>query len=135
MRVSRQRQRELEVEATRLLRAAGRRKRAVPRAGTTAESPAVATDVAGPPPAFRIWVGPCSSCGAGGYRAHEHSPGHRDRSERLASPLHQVTGDMALKFKGATAADLARWAEALRAVAEEMAAQTWRSPGGVSYQA
>ena len=34
--------------------------------------------------------------------------------------LHQVTGDMALKFNGATTADLARWAEALRKVAEEM---------------
>ena len=34
--------------------------------------------------------------------------------------LHQVTGDMALKFNGATTADLARWAEALREIAEEM---------------
>ena len=36
--------------------------------------------------------------------------------------LHQVTGEMALKFNGATTADLARWAAALRAVAEDMAA-------------
>ena len=36
--------------------------------------------------------------------------------------LHRVTGDMSLKFNGATTADLARWGEALRAVAEEMAA-------------
>jgi hypothetical protein len=41
---------------------------------------------------------------------------------RSVTPLHKVTGDMALKFNGATAADLARWAAALRKVAEEMAA-------------
>jgi hypothetical protein len=36
--------------------------------------------------------------------------------------IHQVTGDMAPCFNKATAADLARWAEMLRKVAEDMAA-------------
>jgi hypothetical protein len=36
--------------------------------------------------------------------------------------IHQVTGDMALRFNKATAADLERWARALREVAEEMEA-------------
>lgn len=36
--------------------------------------------------------------------------------------VHQVTGSMALRFNKATAADLQRWAEMLRAVAEEMEA-------------
>ena len=34
--------------------------------------------------------------------------------------IHQVTGDMALRFNKATAADLERWAKMLREVAEEM---------------
>jgi hypothetical protein len=34
--------------------------------------------------------------------------------------LHQVTGDMALRFNSATAADLERWAKMLREVAKEM---------------
>ena len=34
--------------------------------------------------------------------------------------IHQVTGDMALRFNRATADDLERWSEALRVVAEEM---------------
>jgi hypothetical protein len=34
--------------------------------------------------------------------------------------VHQITGDMALRFNRATAADLERWAEMLRAVAGEM---------------
>jgi hypothetical protein len=34
--------------------------------------------------------------------------------------IHQVTGDMALRFNRATPADLKRWTEMLRAVAEEM---------------
>jgi hypothetical protein len=36
--------------------------------------------------------------------------------------IHQVTGDMALRFNKATAADLERWATALREVATEMEA-------------
>ena len=36
--------------------------------------------------------------------------------------IHQVTGDMALRFNKATAADLERWAEILQEVAEEMVA-------------
>jgi hypothetical protein len=36
--------------------------------------------------------------------------------------IHQVTGDMALRFNKATTADLERWAEILREAAEEMAA-------------
>ena len=34
--------------------------------------------------------------------------------------IHEVTGDMALRFNKATAADLERWAKMLRAVAGEM---------------
>jgi endogenous inhibitor of DNA gyrase (YacG/DUF329 family) len=34
--------------------------------------------------------------------------------------VHQVTGDMALKFNRATATDLQRWAGMLRVVAGEM---------------
>jgi hypothetical protein len=34
--------------------------------------------------------------------------------------IHQVTGAMALKFTRATADDVRRWAETLRAVADEM---------------
>lgn len=36
--------------------------------------------------------------------------------------IHQVTGDMALRFNKATAADLERWAKMLREVAKEMEA-------------
>jgi hypothetical protein len=36
--------------------------------------------------------------------------------------IHQVMGDMALRFNKATADDLARWARVLREVAEEMEA-------------
>ena len=36
--------------------------------------------------------------------------------------IHQVTGDIALRFNKATAADLDRWAKLLRKVAEEMEA-------------
>jgi hypothetical protein len=38
--------------------------------------------------------------------------------------IHQVSGDMALKFTKATAADLKRWAGALRELAEQMEART-----------
>jgi hypothetical protein len=34
--------------------------------------------------------------------------------------IHQVTGDMALRFNRATPADLERWARMLRTVSEEM---------------
>jgi hypothetical protein len=34
--------------------------------------------------------------------------------------IHQVTGDMALRFNRATADDLERWSRMLRTVAEEM---------------
>ncbi len=34
--------------------------------------------------------------------------------------IHQVTGDMALRFNRATASDLQRWSKVLLAVAEEM---------------
>jgi endogenous inhibitor of DNA gyrase (YacG/DUF329 family) len=34
--------------------------------------------------------------------------------------IHAVTGDMAIRFNGATIDDLRRWAEMLRAVADEM---------------
>jgi len=34
--------------------------------------------------------------------------------------IHQVTGDMALRFNRATTGDLRRWAKMLRHVAEEM---------------
>jgi endogenous inhibitor of DNA gyrase (YacG/DUF329 family) len=36
--------------------------------------------------------------------------------------IHQVTGDMALRFNSVTAKDLARWAAKLREVAQEMVA-------------
>ena len=36
--------------------------------------------------------------------------------------IHQVTGDMALRFNRATTDDLRRWAKMLRHVAEEMEA-------------
>jgi hypothetical protein len=36
--------------------------------------------------------------------------------------IHQVAGEMALRFNNATAADLERWAVRLRKVAGEMAA-------------
>jgi hypothetical protein len=36
--------------------------------------------------------------------------------------VHQVTGDMALRFNTVTAKDLARWAAILREVAQEMVA-------------
>ena len=36
--------------------------------------------------------------------------------------IHQVTGDMALRFNRATPADLERWASMLQNVAEEMQA-------------
>ena len=41
--------------------------------------------------------------------------------------IHQVTGDMALLFNRATAADLERWAKTLRRVAEEMGAEARRT--------
>lgn len=34
--------------------------------------------------------------------------------------VHQVTGEMALRFKKATPADLERWAAALRTLADQM---------------
>jgi endogenous inhibitor of DNA gyrase (YacG/DUF329 family) len=34
--------------------------------------------------------------------------------------IHQVTGDMAVRFNGATLDDLRRWARMLRVVADEM---------------
>ena len=36
--------------------------------------------------------------------------------------IHEVTGDMALRFNKATAVDLERWAKMLREVAEKMEA-------------
>ena len=36
--------------------------------------------------------------------------------------IHQVSGDMALRFNKATAADLKRWARILRDIANEMEA-------------
>ncbi len=38
--------------------------------------------------------------------------------------VHQITGDMALRFNKATATDLKRWARMLRTVAEEMEVNT-----------
>ena len=37
--------------------------------------------------------------------------------------VHQVSGGIALKFNKATVADLARWARALRVIADEMEAE------------
>ena len=40
--------------------------------------------------------------------------------------IHEVTGDMALRFNKATATDLERWAKMLREVAKEMdATKSW----------
>jgi hypothetical protein len=39
---------------------------------------------------------------------------------RLHHALHQVTGDMAIKFNKATPADLALWIKALRVIARAM---------------
>jgi hypothetical protein len=41
--------------------------------------------------------------------------------------VHQVTGSMALRFNKATADDLARWAKALRELADEMEAEAVRA--------
>ena len=38
--------------------------------------------------------------------------------------IHQVTGQMAIRFNRATADDLTRWAKALRSVAAEMEAES-----------
>jgi hypothetical protein len=38
----------------------------------------------------------------------------------LHHAAHQITGDMAVRFNRATAADLMRWAAALRALADQM---------------
>jgi endogenous inhibitor of DNA gyrase (YacG/DUF329 family) len=43
--------------------------------------------------------------------------------------IHQVTGDMALRFNRATPADLKRWASMLRKVAEEMEASSANGEG------
>ena len=40
--------------------------------------------------------------------------------------IHQVTGDMALRFNRATIADLSRWARKLRTVADEMDAEQYK---------
>ena len=37
--------------------------------------------------------------------------------------VHQVSGGIALKFNKATVVDLARWARALRGIADEMEAE------------
>jgi hypothetical protein len=42
--------------------------------------------------------------------------------------IHEVTGDMALRFNKATGDDLKRWVRMLRAVADEMAC--WRDESG-----
>lgn len=47
---------------------------------------------------------------------------HRVDLNKWHHVIHQVTGEMALRFNRATAADLERWAKILREVAEEMAA-------------
>jgi hypothetical protein len=47
------------------------------------------------------------------------TPSHADLSE-WHHAIHLVTGSMALHFNKATAADLERWANALREVADEM---------------
>ncbi len=39
---------------------------------------------------------------------------------RMHHAVHQVSGDMALKFNSAAPADLERWAAALRLLADEM---------------
>ena len=39
--------------------------------------------------------------------------------------IHQITGDMALKFNRATPGDLERWARALQTVAREMFDRAW----------
>ena len=41
---------------------------------------------------------------------------------RLHHALHQVTGDMAIKFNRATSADLELWIKALRVIARAMEA-------------
>jgi hypothetical protein len=125
MRVSRKQQRELGLEATRLLRAADRRKRAV-----ASESPAAAAGVAGPPPASGSGLGPAAAAAPRGITHVNTAPGTVIDLNAWHRALHQVTGDMALKFNGATTADLARWAVALRAVAEEMAAPCNQAGGG-----
>jgi hypothetical protein len=38
----------------------------------------------------------------------------------LHHAVHQVTGDMALRFNAATPDDLKRWAEELREIADDM---------------
>jgi hypothetical protein len=41
--------------------------------------------------------------------------------------IHQVTGDMAVRFNRATVKDLQRWIHKLRAVAEQMEGQIQRA--------
>jgi hypothetical protein len=43
---------------------------------------------------------------------------------RMHHAIHQVSGDMTLRFNKATTDDLARWAKALREIASEMEAPT-----------
>jgi hypothetical protein len=45
---------------------------------------------------------------------------------RLHHAVHQVRGDMALRFNKATVDDLMRWAKALRKLADEMEAEAVR---------
>ena len=46
--------------------------------------------------------------------------------------IHQVTGDMALRFNKATTADLDRWANMLRELANEIAARQQVKPAHMS---
>jgi hypothetical protein len=39
---------------------------------------------------------------------------------KMHHAIHQVSGDMALRFNKATAADLKRWAKMLRELAQDM---------------
>ena len=48
---------------------------------------------------------------------------------KMHHAIHQVSGDMALRFNRATVADLERWARALRELAQEMEAVSRRNGG------
>ena len=56
------------------------------------------------------------------------APGHISATDRVIDlnawhhAIHQVTGDMALRFNQATADDLERWSKVLQRVAKEMQA-------------
>ena len=81
-------------------------------------------------------IPPCSCTGCssphggmadtyGGVRGEDHNhhrPARRGRSTDGTTRFTSITGDIALRFNGATAADLEHWAKLLREVAEEMEA-------------